>query len=145
MCTYIRAHEIWCFVLVEIKLTNAFFCFGNRGYHEASIKSINELIRKHNIVAPLPVRKSPMVLQNELESCFDDMTIIIQEELKKRMISNGVGMSPLSSPEKDRMERTEKSGIGEKGMEDEITRTDGMVDKKADVGIWEWFRKIFGT
>jgi hypothetical protein len=57
-----------------------------RAYHVASMLSLNNILRRYNIIAPYHVRRSPLSLAFELKLCIRDSAPIIEEELRKRMM-----------------------------------------------------------
>ncbi|GAA5826009.1 hypothetical protein JCM3770_001195 [Rhodotorula araucariae] len=56
-----------------------------RAYHEASVSSLNELIRKYNIIAPYNVRRPLLALHAELNATFSTCAPLIAAELERRL------------------------------------------------------------
>ncbi|BGP37137.1 hypothetical protein JCM10450v2_001043 [Rhodotorula kratochvilovae] len=56
-----------------------------RAYHEASVSSLNELIRKYNIIAPYNVRRPLLALPAELKATFTSCAPLIAAELERRL------------------------------------------------------------
>ncbi|BGO89064.1 hypothetical protein NBRC10512v2_001012 [Rhodotorula toruloides] len=65
-----------------------------RAYHEVSIKSLNDLTRKYNIIAPYNVRRTLLSLRHELDAAITSCAPSIAAELQRRIDS---GMSSPSS------------------------------------------------
>lgn len=54
-----------------------------RGYHEESVKDLNETLRRYNSIAPPSARKSPVVRENELVRCYEASTEVIADGLNE--------------------------------------------------------------
>lgn len=63
-----------------------------RDYHEASLKEVNNIIRKYNVVAPQSVRKGLLTRERELQRTYEESRIRLI-----RRLSDGLDPT-LSSP-----------------------------------------------
>lgn len=68
-----------------------------RGYHDASVKNLNSLIRKYNVVAPPTVRASVTSVETELASCYRECAALIKQELEKRAKEGAPAPRPLTA------------------------------------------------
>ncbi|GAA5865388.1 hypothetical protein JCM1840_001551 [Sporobolomyces johnsonii] len=64
-----------------------------KSYHDTAIKSLNDLVRKYNVIAPYHVRRPLLTLRNELDSAITLCAPSIATELQRRL-SQGVHTSP---------------------------------------------------
>ncbi|BGO97256.1 hypothetical protein NBRC10513v2_001176 [Rhodotorula toruloides] len=65
-----------------------------RAYHEVSIKSLNDLTRKYNIIAPYNVRRTLLSLRHELDAAITSCAPSIAAELQRRIDSGMSSPSP---------------------------------------------------
>ncbi|GAA5854529.1 hypothetical protein JCM9279_000831 [Rhodotorula babjevae] len=56
-----------------------------RGYHEASVRALNETIRKYNVIAPYHVRRPLLTLRAELDAAITSCAPKIAGELQRRL------------------------------------------------------------
>lgn len=57
----------------------------HRSFHEASLVSVNALLRRYNAIAPYAVRRAPYMLDAELERCYRECAEHIEAELTRRL------------------------------------------------------------
>lgn len=76
----------------EVSLTSrrARRAFACRSYHEVSLKTLNEMTRKYNIIAPYNVRRPLLTLANELKDAIKSCAPSIATELQRRL-DHGMG------------------------------------------------------
>ncbi|GAA6004097.1 J-domain-containing protein [Rhodotorula paludigena] len=63
-----------------------------RAFHEASVKDLNELVRRYNIIAPYHVRRNLLSLRHELDTVVASAAPAIAAELQRRLDA-GLGSS----------------------------------------------------
>ncbi|GAA5979305.1 hypothetical protein JCM10908_002873 [Rhodotorula pacifica] len=61
-----------------------------RGYHDVSLKTLNEMTRKYNIIAPYNVRRPLLTVANELREAVSSCAPSIATELQRRL-DHGMG------------------------------------------------------
>lgn len=69
-----------------------------RTFHEAALDDVNRIVRKHNGIAPVPVRKGYLTRDVELERCYRVSVDAIHEELAARA-QEPVGVAAVSGSE----------------------------------------------
>ncbi|KZV91153.1 hypothetical protein EXIGLDRAFT_792766 [Exidia glandulosa HHB12029] len=55
-----------------------------RSFHDAALDDVNRVVRKHNAIAPIPVRKGYLTRDVELARCYRVSVDAILEELQRR-------------------------------------------------------------
>jgi hypothetical protein len=58
-----------------------------RAFHELSVKSLNDLTRTYNLMAPRSAQRPYHSLQRELKACFADVAPLVGEEIRHRAAS----------------------------------------------------------
>lgn len=71
-----------------------------RSYHDISVKNINDVIRKYNVVAPPSARASVTTVELELAACYRECASLLKAELEKRALE-GPGAVRLTSASQD--------------------------------------------
>lgn len=86
-------------------------------------------MRRYNGMAPYPVRRSPLSLKGEMESCFSDCQQAIANELQRRLDGGG---KAVRLPERSRRDR-EIVGrtVGEEGEQKAVHET-----------MWRAFKRL---
>lgn len=57
-----------------------------RDYHEISVRNLNSLIRKYNVVAPPTARAPVTSVEIELAACYRECASLLKQELEKRAL-----------------------------------------------------------
>lgn len=83
-----------------------------RSYWDVSLKNVNELVRKYNIVAPASVRMPLLTVELELLGAYRDCTPILQDELQRR-VKAGLGSSTLQIKQGPKGDLVGKLAAGE--------------------------------
>lgn len=92
-----------------------------RSFHDAALDDVNRVVRKHNAIAPIPVRKGYLTRDVELARCYRVSVDAILEELQRRAHGSPKDLS-------DTGEGFGKSGEG--------------IDAGPDVGLAAMFRAM---
>lgn len=84
-----------------------------RDYHEASLKEVNSIIRKYNVVAPASVRKGLLVRERELERVYEEARVRLVRRLSDGLHPSSSSPTAFSLSSRPGAEATGKdSGIG---------------------------------
>ncbi|GEM09171.1 DnaJ family protein [Rhodotorula toruloides] len=102
-----------------------------KAYHEVSIKSLNDLTRKYNIIAPYNVRRTLLSLRHELDAAITSSAPLIAAELQRRLDSG------ISSPSPGQI-------LTDSGKVQSITADEMGGEKEADKKdtMWKAFKRV---
>ncbi|KAL2003176.1 hypothetical protein VTN02DRAFT_4789 [Thermoascus thermophilus] len=91
-----------------------------RGFHELTIKKLNDLTRSYNLQAPPVAQKPYLNLERELAACFADVAPTLADEIKRRATEKARPSSASALP------KASSSGL-----------FGGMLSSKQQVRVYE--------
>lgn len=97
-----------------------------RSFHETTMRNINEVVRKFNIIAPYAVRRPFFALDSELARCYRLSQPVIEAELQRRL--DGTDQDRL--PIREREERKIEGDLG------------GEQEKAVKESMWKAFKRV---
>lgn len=108
-----------------------------RGFHELSIKKINELTRSYNLQAPPVAQKPYLNLERELLACYADVAPTLADEIKRRATEKARGSSSS-------LQKAKSTGLfgGVLGSKEQVRVYE--EDSSKGYGFKELWRDLFG-
>lgn len=109
-----------------------------RGFHELTIKKLNDLTRSYNLQAPPVAQKPYLNLERELAACYADVAPTLADEIKRRATEKARPSSASALPK-----------VSSSGMFGGMLSSKQQVrvyeeDSSKGYGLKEFWRDLFG-
>ncbi|KAL2007800.1 hypothetical protein VTN00DRAFT_7782 [Thermoascus crustaceus] len=109
-----------------------------RGFHELSIKKLNDLTRSYNLQAPPVAQKPYLNLERELAACYADVAPTLADEIKRRATEKAWPSSASALP------KGNSSGMFGGMLSSKQQVRVYEEDSSKGYGLKEFWRDLFG-